>query len=72
MNELFDTPFDTPEVIKQNTDKKCKHCIHSQRWECGSKYFWYCSEIKSNRTENKLGKIKANDSACLMYKDEYE
>ena len=47
---------------------KCKHCAHCQKWECGSKFFFYCGLRKSNRTDNGLLKIKFNNEACLSFK----
>ena len=50
---------------------KCKECKFSERRECNTKVVWYCSKIRSNRTDNKLLKIKANNVACKLFlKDE--
>lgn len=46
---------------------KCKDCKFAERWECGSKYFWYCGKIYSGRTNNKKLKIKANQAACRLF-----
>jgi hypothetical protein len=51
---------------------KCKDCKHSQRWRCGSKIIWYCGIRKSNRTQNKLLKIKANQEQCYLFEKEEE
>jgi len=49
---------------------KCKNCEHSERWQCGSKLFWYCRKLRSKRTDNGLLKIKANQQACQLFKVE--
>jgi len=46
------------------TDDTCKNCEHSQRWECNSKFFYYCGITASGRTDNGLKKIKLKDIAC--------
>lgn len=66
MNTLFEiepNPISKPE----NT---CKDCEHRQRWECNSKVFQYCGVRKSNRTNNRLLKIKCKDAACASFKKE--
>lgn len=40
---------------------------HRQRWQCGGRIIQYCGKQKSNRTFNKLKKIKATDPACFSY-----
>ena len=61
MNELFDIP---------KTTETCKTCKHRERWECGSMTIQYCNAIKSNRTFNKLKKIKCKNLACSLYEKE--
>jgi len=51
---------------------KCKHCINSERHQCGSKIIWYCGVIKSNRTNIGKKKIKANDEQCWYFVEEYQ
>ena len=53
-----------PKVITET----CKTCKHSQRWECNSKFFYYCGITASGRTDNGLKKIKLKDVACGKYK----
>ena len=50
------------------TGDTCKNCEHSQRWECNSKFFYYCGITASGRTDNGLKKIKLKDVACGKYK----
>ena len=45
----------------------CSTCNHRQRWQCNSNVFQYCGKRKSNRTANKLLKIKCKDKACVLY-----
>jgi hypothetical protein len=61
------TLFDLPKVDDSLT---CKTCEHRQRWQCNSKVFQYCGVRKSNRTENRLLKIKCKTKACELYKEE--
>lgn len=53
-------------------DKKptCRSCKHRQRWECGGSVIQYCAKIKSNRTFNRLKKIKCTNEACELYEEE--
>lgn len=46
---------------------KCKNCKHSERWQCGSKNFWYCGKLQSKRTDNGKLKIKANNPKCIHF-----
>jgi len=59
MNQLF-------EISKENLNK-CRNCKHIQKWKCNSKFFFYCGKTKSNRTHNKLLKIKCKDDACYLF-----
>lgn len=56
--ELFERPndFDT-----------CKTCENRQRHLCGARVFQYCGVRGSNRTVNRLLKIKINRPACQLY-----
>ena len=60
--KLFET-----ESKKAKTTTTCKTCKHREPWECGSKIIQYCKIRKSNRTENKLLKIKAKNPSCSLY-----
>ena len=53
------------EALKTST---CLSCEHRQRWECNSKVMQYCGVRKSNRTANRLLKIKCKNAACVLYK----
>ena len=62
--ELFSNP---------NEGKKCKTCKHKDYKEYGyhsTKRFYYCTQIKDNKTTNGLKKIKANHPACGLYEKE--
>ena len=60
------TLFDIEEI--KPTGNTCRHCIHAQGWECGSKVIYYCEIRKSNRTDNGLLKIKLKNIACAAFK----
>jgi hypothetical protein len=62
MDLLFD-------LEPQQTDKTCNECEHRQRWQCNSKTIQYCGIRKSNKTNNKLLKIKCKDKACSLFKE---
>jgi hypothetical protein len=64
------TLFDIPEQEQPKPNTTCKDCQHRQRWQCGSKVIQYCGVRRSNRTENKLLKIKAGNTACNLFKHE--
>lgn len=55
--------------VEPISTKTCLTCEHRQRWECNSKVIQYCGVRKSNRTQNKLLKIKCKDIACNLYKE---
>lgn len=59
--------FEIDQVKPVNNDLTCRTCKHRQRWECGNKIIQYCGVTPSNRTENKLLKIKAKKQACIQY-----
>ena len=63
---LFDIKPD-----KQRSEK-CKTCKHFDwiEYDTGRKIF-YCDIRKSNRTENRKLKIKANRTACDLYVENY-
>jgi len=63
METLFD-------ITEHQNSKTCRDCAHRQRWQCGSKVIQYCGARKSNRTENKLLKIKAGNPACNLFEHE--
>lgn len=50
-------------------NKTCRTCANRERWQCGSKVIQYCRVRKSNRTFNKLQKIKVTNPACHLYKE---
>lgn len=57
-------------IFEENKEVECltcNTCKHRQRWECGTKVIQYCGIRKSNRTVNKLLKIKCKDKACTLY-----
>ncbi len=53
--------------MKNNKMKTCRNCKHKQAWECGTKVIHYCGVRKSNRTINKLLKIKCKNTACVLF-----
>ena len=53
--------------MKNNKMKTCRNCKHKQAWECGTKIIHYCGIRKSNRTTNKLLKIKCKNIACILF-----
>lgn len=58
------------EPIEQSKHK-CKECEYSAPYyrHYNSIYVsWYCSAIKSKRTSNGMLKIKANQTACKLFK----
>ncbi len=61
--------FDVPTQEKPIRKDKCQDCEYSERWQCGGSIIWYCSARKSNRTFNKLLKIKARQAACDNFKE---
>lgn len=65
MSKLFE--IEPTEPISRA--EKCKTCIHITAIEYNYpvKRFFYCKKRKSKRTSNGLLKIKANQSACIMY-----
>lgn len=52
----------------KNDSQICRNCKFAQPWECGSKVIYYCSQLRSNRTDNGLKKIKLKDAACTLFK----
>lgn len=56
-------------VSNMNT---CRTCRHRERWQCGGSIIQYCAVRRSNRTDNKLLKIKAGNPACWLYEKEEE
>ncbi len=62
--------FNIQPIEKNKPTKFCRTCIHRQRWECGDSVIQYCSKRKSNRTFNRLLKIKVTNPACELYKEE--
>lgn len=61
------TLFNVEEVKPMQPKAFCRTCKHRQRWDCNSKVFQYCGIRKSNKTSNKLLKIKCKTPACEMY-----
>jgi hypothetical protein len=55
--------------VEPISTKTCLTCEYRQRWACNSKVFQYCGVRKSNRTDNKLLKIKCKQVACNLYKE---
>ncbi len=46
----------------------CLTCEHRERWAKNSVIVQYCGARKSNRTDNRLLKIKCKTKACELYK----
>lgn len=65
MSELF--PDFNPKI--KTRPEKCKTCKHIQRWKYTHVTIYYCGIRHSNRTYNKLLKIKANNEACKLYEE---
>ena len=66
MSLLFD------KICFEGEGKTCKTCKHRQPTQCGGRMIQYCRAIKSNRTWNKLKKIKCKDVACMKYFEQGE
>ena len=47
----------------------CKTCKHIERWQCGSKFFFYCNTRLDFRTHNGMLKVKCKLPACAFYKE---
>jgi hypothetical protein len=58
------TLFDIPEQHPQKPNSTCRDCVFRQRWKCGGSIIQYCGITKSNRTFNKLKKIKVTNPSC--------
>lgn len=69
MNTLFP---DIPTPQPKHPDKFCRTCKHRERWECGGSIIQYCGVRHSNRTFNKLLKIKVTNPACDAYEEDDE
>ena len=59
--------FEVPEQEIKKPESTCRSCVFRQRWQCGGSIIQYCSARKSNRTFNKLKKIKVTDASCDRY-----
>ncbi len=59
--------FDIPKEEKNKSKMTCRSCEYRYKHEYGKMF--YCSKRKSNKTSYGHVKIKAGDSACLMYKN---
>ena len=68
LNLAFDEEIIAQKQIKST--KTCRTCTHCERWQCGGSAIQYCNAIRSNRTFNKLKKIKCTNAACLLYAEE--
>jgi len=55
--------------INNESEPTCLICEHRQSNQCGSKTFQYCGLRKSNKTKNRLLKIKSKDDACNLFKE---
>ena len=53
----------------QQENKTCRSCKNRQRWQCGGSIIQYCGIRESNRTFNKLMKIKCTRKACALYEE---
>jgi hypothetical protein len=65
MDKLFDIPL----KVSKPRAERCKNCEHITciEYNYPVKRFFYCKLRKSNRTDNGLLKIKANQVACDGY-----
>lgn len=61
---------DLPTPQPKYPNKFCRTCKHRERWECGGSIIQYCGVRHSNRTFNKLLKIKVTNPACDAYEEE--
>lgn len=66
MKTLFELPEKIKKVMKEEKCKSCKYFTWIEYYS--SRKIFYCKLRKSNRTENGLLKIKANQEACFGYK----
>lgn len=57
------------EDSKPNNGATCRTCEHRQPWQCGGSVIQYCGIRGSNRTFNKLLKIKVTNPACAYYQE---
>lgn len=55
-----------PAPPKPPKNHRCKNCIHMTRHQYNHKVK-YCGKQASNKTDNGLKKIGANDYACPMF-----
>lgn len=60
--------FDTPPTPPEKPAATCRTCANRQRWRCGGSIIQYCGVRPSNRTLNRLLKIKVTNPACAVYK----
>jgi hypothetical protein len=69
MQGLFDLPASVKPHCADGNEAyaKCGQCAHIQRWECNSKFFYYCGAQKSNRTANGFLKVKRKNDACELF-----
>jgi hypothetical protein len=60
-DQLFTPPVFQPVI------NRCKDCNHHQGLCYGSKIIYYCKTRSSNRTNNKMLKIKLKNPACKWF-----
>ena len=59
------------EILAPMKGKKCRTCIHRQRWEnYVGKAYSYCGKKRSIRTNNGHPRVKVTDAACGFYEEE--
>jgi hypothetical protein len=58
--------FSNDDLSPQNT-AQCRNCKHIQKTQCGGSVFFYCVVRKSNRTLNKLLKVKCKTPVCGLF-----
>ena len=49
------------------SENKCGDCQHIEKWARDGSFFFYCQAIKSQRTSNKLLKVKRKRQACPLF-----
>ena len=69
---MSQTLFDTDELVSQRTKeiegKRCKTCVFCDRYYYERRLIYHACALKGTRTRNH--RIKANDQACIKYKEE--
>ena len=58
------------ELFEGIKGKTCNSCEHRERHQCGGSVIQYCGIRSSNRTVNRLLKIKCKTPACSRFKQD--